>query len=346
MTNLKAAFKYTVPISKAEVDEDGFYIVGEATGPEIDQQEERLDPAAIKAFTAQIADRVASGDPIPYLDEHDKSTSGRGVLRHLGDIVSGEITDNDHLKIKVRLNEDNPAATFLYRQIQAGKKFGMSINGEVLEFADELVKSLGRKIRTFKAVILTHVANTTRPVWTPSLGTVLNRAVEKALADEGDGEEMAETTAVESTEVTEETVTETPAAEITETKTETEETQVEVEAETPAESTNESTGLEAKIDALLTGFAAFIETMKTQTATPVEVSRSEETPEPEISKSESDDKFARLEAELAEIKERSATPKPPVLTKAQTEEFEGIMQTMSPQERLRVALAAQHGEEF
>lgn len=346
MTNLKAAFKYTVPISKAEVDEDGLYIVGEATGPEIDSQEERLDPNAIKAFTAQIADRVAAGDPIPYLDEHDKSTSGRGVLRHLGDIVEGEITDNDHLKIKVRLNEDNPAATFLYRQIQAGKKFGMSINGEVLEFADELVKSIGRKVRTFKSVILTHVANTTRPVWTPSLGTVLNRAVEKALADEGDGEEMAEETVVESTKVTEETATETPATETTTEETTTEETRVEETTETPAEETNESTSLDDKINALLTGFATLVEAMKAQTAAPVEVSRSEETPEPEISKSESDDKVARLEAELAEIKERSATPTPPVLTKAQTEEFEGIMKSMSPQERLRVALAAQHGEEF
>src|SRR5687768_13257615 len=98
MTQLKNAnFKYTVPISKAEADEDGLYITGEASGPEIDLEEQRIAPEAIKAFAEQIKDRYASGDPIPYLDEHDKSTSGRGVLRHLGDLVDGEITDNNHL---------------------------------------------------------------------------------------------------------------------------------------------------------------------------------------------------------------------------------------------------------
>lgn len=338
-------FKYTVPISKAEVDDDGLYIVGEATGPEIDSQEERIHPEAIKAFAAQIKDRLAAGDPIPYLDEHDKSTSGRGVLRHLGDLVDGEITENDHLRVRVRLNEDNPAATFLYRQIQAGKKFGMSINGDVLEWSDELVKSIGRKVRTFKSVILTHIANTTRPVWTPSLGTVLNRAVEKALADEGNGEEMAEEIVVESTKV-ETTTEETPVEETTTVEATTEETKVETPAETPAEETPANNSLETKMDALITGFTALVEALKPQTPAPVTVERSEpETTEPEISKSEVD-RIADLEAELANLKQKSSTPTPPMITKAQNDEFEGLLKSMSPQERLRMALAARHGEEI
>jgi phage head maturation protease len=337
-----ATFKYTVPISKAEADEDGLYITGEATGPEVDLHEERIAPEAIKAFANQIKDRYANGDPIPYLDEHDKSTSGRGVLRHLGDLVDGEITENNHLWVKVRLNDDNPAATFLYRQIQAGKKFGMSINGDVLSYADELVKSLGRKIRTFKSVVLTHVANTTRPVWTPSLGTVLNRAVEKALADEGDGEEMAEEIVAESTETKEtpavETTPETPAK--TDTKSEA------VATETPE---TEST-LSKKIDALVEGVSAMLELLKTKEPVLATVEHSEkETPEPEISKSEpseEDKRFAKLEAELAEIKEQSSTQRPPVITKSQRDEFEGLLKDLSPSERLRVALSAIHGEDL
>ena len=336
-------FKYTIPITKSSAEEDGLYIEGAATGPEVDLQDERIAPEAIADFARQIRDRAEAGDHIPYYDEHDKG--GRSVLKHLGDLVDGTITDKGHLWVKVRLNEDNPAATFLYRQIQKGKKFGMSISGDVPDagWTDEIVKSIGRKIRTFKQVILTHIANTTRPVWTPSLGTVLNRAVEKALSE---GETMAEETVVESTKETQETTTETPATETT-TETTTEETRVETPETPAAEETNEASGLDAKIDALLAGFATLVEALKPQTPAPVVVQHSEtETPEPEISKSESDDKFARLEAELAELKERSATPPPPVVTKAQTEEFEGIMKSMSPQERLRVALAAQHGEEF
>lgn len=334
-------FKYTIPITKSSADEDGLYIEGAATGPEVDLQDERIAPEAIADFARQIKDRYASGDPIPYYDEHDKG--GRSVLKHLGDLVDGSITEKGHLWVRVRLNDDNPAATFLYRQINAGKKYGMSVSGDVPDggWADELVKSIGKRIRTFKQVILTHIANTTRPVWTPSFGTVLNRAIEKALSE---GETMAEETVVESTKVTEETTTETPAEETTVESTATETTTEETTTETPAET--EATPLESKIDALVSAFGTLVEALKPQTPAPATVERAEETPEPAVSKSESDDRFAALEAELAELKARSSTPTPPVITKAQTEEFEGILKEMSPQDRLRVALAAQHGEEF
>lgn len=346
MTQLiDARFKYTVPVSKAEADDDGLYLYGEAAGTEVDKQKERMSPEAIKAFAQQIKDRYYEGNPIPYVDEHDKSTSGRGVLRHLGDVVDGGITENDHLWVKVRLNEKNPAATFLYSQIvDEGKQYGMSIQGSVLEFVDEVAKSIGQKIRTFKSVILDHIANTTKPVWTPSLGTVLNRAVVKALEDESNGEEMAEETVVESTKVTEETTTETPANEtVAET---TEETTVETTTETPAETPSALDELVNKfVSAIDARFAELAESLKAQTPATVERSESE-TPEPAISKSESDDRLAALEAELATLKERSATPTPPVISKAQTEEFEGLLKSMSPEERLRMALAARHGEEF
>ena len=347
-----ANFKYTVPITKSEADEDGLYIVGEATGPEVDSQEEAIDPVAIRSFRDQIVDAFNRGEPIPYVDEHDKSVAGRGVLRHLGDLVDGEITEDNHLRVKVKLNEDNPAATFLYRQIQKGKKFGMSISGDVLSYADELNKSIGRKIRVFKSVVLTHVANTTRPVWTPSLGTVLNRAVEKALADEGNGEAMeTEENVVESTKVEETSTTETPAATVEETRTE------ETTKETPAaeettnetvteESTEEKTDLGAKLDALLAGFATLVEALKPQEpALATNKAEAEETPEPEINKAE-DDRIATLEAELAALKERSVSQRPPVLTKSESDELTDALKKTSPEGRLRAAFAALHGEEL
>ncbi len=358
MTQLiDARFKYTVPISKAEADDDGLYLYGEAAGTEVDKHQERMSPEAIKAFAQQIKDRYFEGSPIPYVDEHDKATSGRGVLRHLGDVVDGGITGEDHLWVKVRLNEKNPAATFLYSQIvDEGKQYGMSIQGQVLEFVDEIAKAVGSKIRTFKSVVLDHIANTTKPVWTPSLGTVLNRAVIKALEDEGNGEDMTQPQVVESTKVTEETTTETPNVEETTTVTAeatTEETQPEVEVEEIVAETPETpavSGLEAKLDALLTGVAALVESIKPQIPEPVlEVARAEEateTPEPEIvEKAEDDPRIAALEAALAELEQRSASPRPPVLvTKAERDEFEGLMTSLTPQERMRVALAALHGE--
>jgi ATPase subunit of ABC transporter with duplicated ATPase domains len=93
-----------------------------------------------------------------------------------------------------------------------------------------------------------------------------------------------------------------------------------------------------------------VESIKPQIPEPVlEVARAEEateTPEPEIvEKAEDDPRIAALEAALAELEQRSASPRPPVLvTKAERDEFEGLMTSLTPQERMRVALAALHGE--
>lgn len=336
-----ATFKYTIPVTKSNADEDGLYIYGEASGPEVDVQDERFSEDAINSFADQIRERASSGDPIPYLDEHEKD-GGRGVLKHLGDLVDGGITNQGHLWVKVRLFEDNPAATFLYRSIQQGKKFGMSVSGDVLSFSDEIVKSAGKRVRTFKSMILKHIANTTKPVWTPSFGTVLNRAVEKALSE---GENMAEEIVVESTKVeatpaTDETKTDVVAQAVTETVAQ------------PDEAANDING---KLDKIASAVLALAELVK-----PKELAT--ETPEPATDKSEpvdststavtveksADEKLADLAAELENskkeieaLKNASISPRPPVV-KAQAEEFSSLIKSMEPSERLRLALQAKH----
>lgn len=332
-----AGFKYTIPITKSTADEDGLYIYGEATGPEVDMQDEALAPEAIESFAQQIKQRAADGNPVPYLDEHPKDV-GRGVLRHLGDLVDGGITEKGHLWVKVRLHEDNPAATFLYRQINAGKQFGMSVSGDVTSWADNLNKALGRKIRTFKSIVLNHIANTTKPVWTPSFGTVLNRAIDKALSE---GETMAEEIVVEPTNIEE-----TPATEQAEP---TESTLVAAATETPVEDKPEEdsamAAITSRLDSMATALLALAEAVKPKEAT--------ETPEP-VTKSEpeTDDRMGRLEAalvtlvgEVTEIKTRSASQTPPVVNKSQREQLDDVLKDASPEERLRAALAVFHGEE-
>lgn len=347
MTDFKsdnAAFKYTIPITKSQADDDGLFIFGEASGPEVDLHDERLDDSAIADFAAQIKDRYAQGEPVPYLDEHPKD-GGRGVLRHLGDLVDGEVTEKGHLWVKVRLHEDNPAATFLYRQIQAGKKFGMSVSGNVNSWADEVVKSVGRKVRTFKSVTLDHIANTTKPVWTPSFGTVLNRAIEKALSE---GETMAEEIVVESAK-NEETPTNDQDTAVEETTNNAEST-----TEEPENSVLDS--MNEKIDKMAAAVLALADSIKptvTETPEPVTAkSEAEETTGETVEKSLAD-RMSELEAalvqkseEIEELKKLPATPRPPVITKSEQEELTDLLKSMSPEERLRFAFAAQRGEEF
>lgn len=152
------------------------YIIGEASGPERDSHGTEIAPEAIVDFSRQISDRVEAGDPIPYIDSHQKT----GLLRELGHVMEGSVTPTFHLRVAVRLDENNPASKFLHEGLKRGKQFGMSIAGDGVDF--QIVKSEdgSRAIRFFK-VILREISNTTKPSWVPSFGTVLARSVDGEL---------------------------------------------------------------------------------------------------------------------------------------------------------------------
>ena len=185
----KASFKYTFPILKAEQREDGLYLIGLASGPEIDRDEERIAPEAIVLFQKQIEDRFNSGDPLPYRDAHAPD----GVLMDLGVLTKAWINEHFHLGVEVRLDAENPASKYLFEQVKRGKQYGMSVSGSVLDWADEFVEGLGKAVRTFKNVVLDEISNTTRPAWYPSFGTVLAKSVSNAddsVADAGESASM------------------------------------------------------------------------------------------------------------------------------------------------------------
>lgn len=209
-----APFKYTMPIARAIVEDDELYIIGEATGPEVDAFDTRMRPELIRDFANQIKERAAAGDPIRYTDSHNPD----GVLSELGELVDAGVSDQQHLVVKVRLDKENEAARFLHRSLQRGKRYGMSIGGSVVGWMDEYVKEVGRIVRTFTKVVITHIANTTMPAWTPSLGTVLARAVEKAVVEgvSVNNDSTSETPQTEGVEETKAPVTEVaaPAAEV------------------------------------------------------------------------------------------------------------------------------------
>lgn len=345
-----APYKITFPIEKAETRDDGLYLVGLATGPEIDSENQRIHPSLIQKW----ADQINSGDPdrqVIYRDWHQKNSSAAD----LGVLTKAWVTDEKRLGVEVRLDEDNPTALYIHKSIDKKKKqFGMSVAGKVHSYADEFVAELGRKVRTFYDATLEEVSNTTKPIWTPSLGTVLSKAVDEAAAEVGAadggtrvGDEIKTETVAQATEV--ETATETGAA--------TEATSTEVEKAIKTETKRDdkqladivkvygALGQKLRDAGLLTEEAASTEsTAETVTKSESTTETAGTTSAPEVvtlAKAVSD--LTQIVTDLA-----ARTPDgsaPATLVKAEAvDPLAELYSVTDPIERLRLAMAAKHGE--
>lgn len=191
MTN--NTWKITIPVDRAEEQDGGLFLYGQASGPERDSHGTEMDPTAIQDFADQIVSRATAGDPLPYLDHHMKD----GVLRELGEVVDGSVSEDYRLNIKVRLHPDNPAAAYLHGRIKAGKKYGMSIAGDGVQYRMIEDDSTKEKVIRFLKIKLREISNTTRPSWVPSFGTVLARSIEGEEIGDNMAEELVKSDAPE-----------------------------------------------------------------------------------------------------------------------------------------------------
>jgi len=368
--NVRAPFKYTIPITRAISENDELFLEGEASGPEIDTFGTRIHPDVVSGFAEQIQTRAQMGDPIPYRDTHGQGVTGdQPVMADFGELVAATVTDDHHLRVRVRLDTENPAARFLHKQIERGKRYGMSVGGNVQDFRDEYAKESGRIVRTFTSVILDHIANTSQPSWTPSLGTVLMRAVDRALEGENMDEAVLapETPAVEgaeeataeaTTEVTAEAVAEVTAEATQETPEETTtEATAEEETATPEVHTIEATALQPVADAITALASAVSTLMATPVPATVAVARSDTNDAARSVPSESpvagNDEvavlrtaFESLRTELAQANDRirqlEAEPagnQPQVIERTETN-VKDELSKMTPHERLLLGLQA------
>ncbi len=192
-------FTITIPLEKAESSDGGWRITGVAAGPEVDLESERLTNECIEGFARQI--NTAS---IPFLDWHRDDT----ILSEMGEVTKAWLDPQFHMGVEVKLDEDHPAAQLMWKKLDKGKQYGMSVRGTALDYEDEYEKSENgqKRVRAFKNVLLSEISATTRPIYTPSFGTVLRKAIDAAneakLVDTGDKTSMEETPVVEETVVT------------------------------------------------------------------------------------------------------------------------------------------------
>lgn len=392
-------FKINLPLEKSDRT-DGLYLIGLAAGIDPDLQGDAMSENAIVMSAQQI-----NTSPLPFLDHHNRNSA----FEEMGEVTRAWIDEEHRLGVEIKLDDDDYRAKTLWNKVEKGKKFGLSVHGQAPSYHYELQKSSGKTIRRIDAVVLDEISVTTRPVWTPSLGTVLSKAIDEAEKSEsiekGDNSAMSETldtkvgeevatpadTTVSAPVVTDpadatpstpEPVVDTPPAPEA---TQPVETAVPTETVTAVPSAPETgpavvqkaeeTGdtnkalLDAvvashkQVDAVLKTLG-LLEGVNTPTDKPVEtvvekaqeevkVEKAEAQPEVVdvlvLVKAQTDPLNAKieeltkaLEAALEHIPTRGA---PGVLiSKSATEEYAEKLSSMSPRDRLRLALAGSHGE--
>jgi len=330
-------FKLIIPLEKSEHEmEDGWYITGVATGIGVDKEKDALTPKAIQMLADQI-----NNDPIPLRNQHRVDD----ITEDIGLVYKATVLPNYDLSIEARLDEDNPAAQYLWKKLSKKKKYGLSIRGSSLGFYYDTETSGGR-IRRHPGVYAKEISVTTRPVSDQTFGTVLQKAIDgDSLQSEPVGEIME----------TNEVITDVAAG----------------VAESSAPENDTVQAAPSPSDELVKSLMAnddFVTLIKTAVAeavsTPEQTSETETSVEDstDISKSESEatatdyaelvksavaEATAEFSAKLEALAERIPEVQlPGVLMKSENERDEEILESIrsDPRQALRVGLAARHNE--
>jgi len=332
--NYSYDFKYTIPIEKSLRGEK-WIIRGVAAGTEIDQQGDVLTPEAIQRLAAQINE-----NPVPFRNQHQVDD----IMEDLGLVVKAFVSPDYNLEVEVELDQDNPSAQYLWKKLDRGKQYGMSIRGSTVRPYSELEKSTGRIVRYHPFVTIEEVSATTRPVYSHSLGTVLKKAIDLAEASNASGDNV---------------MNDTPT---------TGESQVASETSAPENvSAPETKPSEELVKSLMANdeFKTFMaDTLRTIVAESqaetqedtTEISKSEKADEDtgeseslnveELVKSIVTELNASTDAKIEALASRIAERGPAVLVKSDEETADEIIKSLreDPRQALRVGLAASHGE--
>jgi len=212
---MKTDFKITMPIQKSD-REDGWYVTGVAAGTEVDSEGWRLTERCIGRMAEQ-----AESKSVYARDWHEKNS----IMSDMGTVQKSWVTPSFELGVEVELDRDHPKAQWLWKKLGEGKQFGMSVMGDVPDTGYSIEKSNGERVVVIDDVEWEEVSFTTKPIYTPSFGTVLRKAIDEAEAKSvpaGDNTSVDDVTPVTTGEET----TETTPAEVAVAPTEAQEPEV------------------------------------------------------------------------------------------------------------------------
>jgi len=152
-----------------------YIIEGVASTSDIDLDEERMAPSAIKS----MADS-AKGRNIPLRNAHRDEWD-----TELGTIFEVKASNNNTtLKIKTELDnfDENSKAKDLWAKLQKGAKLGLSIGGVVVDFQEEFVKELNKNITCYLDIVLVETSVTKMPANIGTFVHALTKSYNKANA--------------------------------------------------------------------------------------------------------------------------------------------------------------------
>lgn len=147
---------FQIFVEKATVagNTDGRMIVeGLATTTNVDHDQERMSPEAIKAMEDEI-----NKNGVPLISEHSKEWDG--VLGH---VFKAWVDERNQLHVQAELDKDMSKSKDLYTALKKGAQLGLSIAGIVKKAGLEMVEGIGKKCKTFYDVLLKEVSVTNRP---------------------------------------------------------------------------------------------------------------------------------------------------------------------------------------
>jgi hypothetical protein len=337
-----AEYKLTVPIEKSETSDGRWIIKGKAAGiNHVDAEKQTLRAPAIERLARRINEQ-----PIPFKDWHAKNTS----FSELGVVTSAKVSSDFELDVEVELDKRHPFSQLLWGKMDDGKQYGMSIGGKSEDWKVE--EEDGQKVVAVYDVDIEEISLTTKPLWTPSLGTVIRKAIDEEQHSES--VEGVETVEVETTTVVADS---TPAPEEV---TSAPENVTDAETVVVEKAVNADTARERQKVAKLVKYVKGIDNLLTELGLSGD-SDQETTPAVETiqvvekSEDEESDIISLMKSQLQEQKEAiellksqiPSTPVPGVLVR-QDGDAEAIevlkSKDIDPRERIRYGLAIMHNE--
>ena len=160
-------FKFFVPFTGAYVEKgtNKMIVEGLASTTEVDLTGERMAESAIKSM-------AASNLPLSFRSEHKSEWDSE-----LGAVTSLTATANHQLLMRAELDADHPNAHFLFGKLQKGSQLGLSIGGQVNEWAWEHDATIGKAVRTYKDIALQEVSVTSHPAVASTFLSAINKSL-------------------------------------------------------------------------------------------------------------------------------------------------------------------------
>ena len=160
MADLNQHFKITVPITRCYLRKtaDGvekYLVEGMASNTHLDLTGERMAESAIKSMAQSL-----QSHPVLFKSEHHDDWDAE-----FGEVTALSATDDHQLMMEAELDPNHYRTQTLVKALDKGKALGLSIGGLVPQGGAvvEWVSDLGRKVKTYKDILLEEISVTGSP---------------------------------------------------------------------------------------------------------------------------------------------------------------------------------------